>query len=66
MTKRESGTNIEAVLIRPFEAFFGNCLPVGVACIITAEHTDTYNVKFPDVIGYSGTHSIKKCCVSIK
>lgn len=58
---KQSGPEIHAELKVPFMPFLSIIpLPIGTKCIITNEETDRYAVKFPDVIGYSGTFHVKK------
>jgi hypothetical protein len=52
---------IDAELKVPFGPFYQLYpLPIGTKCVITNEEADRYAVKFPDVIGYSGTFHVKK------
>lgn len=55
--------SLSAKLTVPYEAFHTNVLPVGTECIITNEEENRYAVKFPGVIGYSGTFHVKKSYV---
>jgi hypothetical protein len=59
MKNREPEIHAELkVPYSPFSQIYP--LPVGTKCIITSEEADRYAVKFPDVIGYSGTFHVKK------
>jgi len=62
--KSADGTT-EAILIRPYEAFYNNSLPIGTKCEITNEEEERYVVKFPGQVGYSGSFHIKKSSVSL-
>ena len=53
------------MLIRPYEPFFSNQIPKGTECLIVGDNDDIYTVKFPNVVGYSGTFRIKKSYVKI-
>lgn len=59
MAKREVRILPKGKLIIPFEPFYGNPLPIGTACEIVEEDGDRCIVKFPGVVGYSGSHHIK-------
>jgi len=63
VSKQASGVIREGILTRPYEAFYGCPLSIGTVCEIMADHEDTYRVKFPNQVGYSGTFSIKKVYV---
>jgi hypothetical protein len=63
MSKPEKVPFREGVLIRPFEAFYGACLPVDTIVAIISEDDDKYTVRFPNQVGYTGTHRIKKTYV---
>lgn len=66
MAKPASGSTKElpsAVLSIPYEAFYKNVLPIGMECVITNEEENRYVVKFPGVVGYSGTFHVKKSYV---
>jgi len=68
MTKPASGPTKEllnAVLSVPYEAFYKSTLPIGTECVITNEEEDRYAVKFPGVVGYSGTYHAKKSYVRL-
>ena len=62
MSKPASGSK-EGVLTQPYEAFHNNRLPVDTKCVITNEEENRCLVKFPGIIGYSGTYGIKKSYV---
>lgn len=65
MSKQAASKPIDGVLIRPFEAFYNSPVPVGTKCEITNEEEDRYAVKFPGLVGYSGSFHIKKIYVEI-
>lgn len=65
MTKHASGSNKEGALIRPYEPFHNSPVPIGTRCTITNEQEDTYTVKFPGRVGYSGSFSIKRVYVQL-
>jgi len=64
MTKPAEGST-KGELSRPFEPFYSNRLPVGTPCDIINEDEDRYIVKFPGVVGYSGSFHIKKSSVNV-
>ncbi len=53
------------VLCRPYSPFYGKPLPIGTPCEIINEAEETYTVKFPGKVGYSGSFGIKKVYVLI-
>jgi hypothetical protein len=63
--KRASAPTREGILIRPYSPFYGDPMPIGTKCEITAETDDNYTIKFPGRAGWSGSFSIKRCCVEI-
>lgn len=63
--KHAESPTIEGTLIRPYEPFHNNPVPIGTRCVITNEQEDTYTVKFPGRVGYSGSFSIKRVCVQL-
>lgn len=68
MAKPASGSTKEspnAVLSIPYEAFYKSILPIGMECVVTSEEENRYAVKFPGVVGYSGTFHVKKSRVTL-
>jgi hypothetical protein len=65
MTKPADTPKVEGKLKIPFEPFYRNSLPIGTPCEVVSEDEDRYVVKFPGVVGYSGSFHIKKTYVSI-
>lgn len=63
MSKPASEPTRNGVLTQPYEAFHGNRMPTGTECVITNEEENRYLVKFPGVMGHSGTYGIKKSYV---
>ena len=63
MKKKEAVGTSPGVLVRPYEPFYGSPLPIGTEVEITNETEETYTVKFPGRVGYSGSYSIKKVYV---
>lgn len=54
------------ILKGPYEPFYNNPVPKGTECVITSEDEDRYVVKFPGLVGYSGSFHIKKSAVELK
>ena len=65
MTKPAAEPIRKGVLKSPYEPFYNNGLPKGTPCDIVNEDEDRYVVKFPGVVGYSGSFGIKKSQVEI-
>ena len=64
MPKPKKEEEIAGILTITYEAFYLSKLPIGTTCVITNESNEKYTVRFPDVIGYSGTFQIKKTGVN--
>jgi hypothetical protein len=65
MTKPAATQEITGSLIRHYSAFHNNSIPIGTPCVVTSEGEETYTVKFPTVISYAGSFSIKKIYVKL-
>jgi hypothetical protein len=62
---KEAAGSTKGALVIPFEPFYNNPVPIGTECEITNEEEDRYVVKFPGLVGHSGSFHIKKTYVEM-
>lgn len=59
----KEAAGVPATLKIPFQPFYNTPLPIGAGCEIISKDDETYTVKFPGVVGFSGSYRIKKTYV---